>query len=166
MSAKKKGSVADAVSKLAAPFARQLGLTLWDVRLVKEGGTRILRIYIDKPGGVGIEDCEKMSRAVNAPLDELDPISEAYCLEVSSPGINRELTREEHFAAYAGSPVTMRLIRPAENGEKELKGSLLGLEDGAVTISGAGEQKISVPRKEIASVRLAEDDFVEGTEKR
>ena len=100
MAAKKKGGNTVAlVRRLAEPIARDLGLMLWDVRFVKEGADWFLRIFIDKPEGIGIEDCEAMSRAINGPLDELDPVEQSYCLEVCSPGMNRELTRDEHFSS-------------------------------------------------------------------
>jgi ribosome maturation factor RimP len=102
----KKGGVAETVRKLVLPYAETLGLSVWDVRYVREGGAWYLRIFIDKEGGVGIEDCEKLSRAIDKPLDELDPIKESYCLEVSSPGINRELTRP-NILKPASVPVFM-----------------------------------------------------------
>ena len=134
------------------------------MRYVKEGGSWYLRIFIDRPGGVGIEDCEKMSRAVSGPLDEADPIRESYCLEVSSPGVNRELTREEHFRAYRGSGVTVRLIRPLPDGHRVLRGTLLGCMDGTVTLCAESGENVTLPRKDVASVRLREDDFLEEIE--
>jgi ribosome maturation factor RimP len=86
-----------------------LGLSLWDVRYVKEGAQWYLRIFIDKPDGVSIDDCEKVSRAVNDPLDALDPIENAYCLEVCSPGIERELKCIEHIEACEGWDVEVKL---------------------------------------------------------
>ena len=91
--------------RLAEPVAQELGLTLWDVRFVKEGASWYLRFMIDKPEGVSIDDCVAMSRRMNPILDEADPIAHAYCMEVMSPGVERELTRPEHFAACAGMPV-------------------------------------------------------------
>ena len=87
--AEKKPSTVQIVTDLVSPFAEALGLSLWDVRYEKEGAGWYLRIFIDKPGGVNIDDCEALSRAVDAPLDEADPIPESYTLEVSSPGIER-----------------------------------------------------------------------------
>ena len=92
------------IRALAAPIAKELGYDLWDVRFVKEGAEWYLRIFIDKPDGIGIDDCVAMSRAINDPLDRLDPIDQAYCLEVCSPGLNRELTRDEHFGGSSDSP--------------------------------------------------------------
>lgn len=147
--------------KLALPCAQRLGLSVWDVRYEKEGGAWYLRIFIDKPGGVGINDCEAMSRAVSAPLDELDPIRESYCLEVSSPGVNRELRRSEHFEASLGSRVTARLIRPAENGTREMSGVLAGYEDGKIKLTADSGETVELPLRETAWVRLAEDELEE-----
>ena len=91
------GNVVAMVWPLAEKIVKQLGLELWDVRFVKEGSGFYLRIFIDSENGVTIEDCEATSRALDAPLDELDPIAQNYCLEVCSPGLERELVRDEHF---------------------------------------------------------------------
>jgi ribosome maturation factor RimP len=160
----KKGGVAETVRAFVLPYAEQLGLSVWDVRYVREGGAWYLRIFIDKPGGVGIEDCENMSRAINEPLDELDPVPNSYCLEVSSPGVNRELTRPEHFEAYAGADVAVRLIRPLPDGRRVLTGKLLCLEGSDITLTDGTGEKIVVSRKDAASVRLREDDFLEEIE--
>ncbi|XOQ43157.1 MAG: Ribosome maturation factor RimP [Clostridium sp.] len=156
-----KGGVAAAVRKLALPYAQQLGLSLWDVRYEKEGGAWYLRIFIDKPGGVGIDDCEAMSRAIDGPLDELDPIKEPYCLEVSSPGLNRELRREEHFTAFLGSRVAVRLIRPLPDGTRDLIGKLAGYADGRVKLTADSEETVEVPVRDTAWVRLQEDELEE-----
>ncbi len=163
LSGRRKCGVAETVRKFAVPYAEKLGLSIWDVRYVREGGSNFLRIYIDRAGGVGIDDCEKMSRAVNGPLDELDPIAGPYCLEVSSPGVNRLLTRPEHFQKYLGATVAVRLIRPLADGRRDLTGKLRSYGDGGISVSegSGGERELS--RKDIASVRLAEDDFLEET---
>lgn len=161
---KKSGNTVEAVRKLVEPIAAGLGLAIWDVRFLKEGADWFLRIFIDKPGGIGIDDCEAMSRAINTPLDELDPIEQAYCLEVSSPGINRELTRAEHFAAFLGSPVRAKLIRPLQDGSRALSGLLRGFENGIITLQTDGGEEISLVQKDASSVRLVEDDFVGGIE--
>ena len=93
MAKKEKGNTVAAVWQIAQPIAESLGLELWDVRFVKEGADWFLRIFIDKEDGVSIDDCEAMSRAIDKPLDDADPISQSYCLEVSSPGVERELVR-------------------------------------------------------------------------
>lgn len=153
------------VRKLALPYAQQLGLSIWDVRYEKEGGAWYLRIFIDKPGGVGIEDCEAMSRAINGPLDELDPIRESYCLEVSSPGLNRELRREEHFAAFSGARVAVRLIRPLPDGTRNVTGILAGYDGGRVKLTADSGETVELPVRDTAWVRLQEDELEEYEEK-
>lgn len=157
MSKKKGGSVAGEVTALVRPIVQSLGLELWDVRYLKEGANRILRIYIDSENGVTIEDCENVTRAVDAPLDELDPIEESYTLEVSSPGIERELVREEHFDRFLGAPVMIKLIRPAENGERELRGILLENTKDSVAIRLEDGSEAVIIKKDTVYIKL--DDF-------
>ena len=161
---KRQGNTAAAVWKLAQPIAESLGLILWDVRFVKEGALWYLRIFIDKPEGVGIEDCEAMSRAVNGPLDELDPIEQSYCLEVSSTGINRELVRPEHFDAFLDCFVIVKLIRPLEDGSREVGGILRSYqEDGSIVLQTGEEETetTTITAKERVTVRVMEEDFLE-----
>jgi ribosome maturation factor RimP len=158
---KRSGGTVQIVTALAEPVARQLGLSLWDVRFVKEGAGWFLRILIDKPGGVGIDDCEKMSRALNPLLDQADPIEQSYCLEVGSPGIGRELTRPEHFQRFAGARVRVKLIRPGQDGRRELTGTLLSCEDSVIRLRAGEEELIAIPKKDTSSVRLLDDELVE-----
>ena len=102
----------------AAPggIAGALELLLWDIRFVKEGATWILRVVIDREDEpVSINDCVAVSRRLSPVLDEADPIPQSYCLEVTSPGADRELTRPEHYAYYEGYPVNLKFYRPDEN---------------------------------------------------
>lgn len=161
---KKASNTEAAVWNLAKPIAEGLGLSVWDVRYVREGGNWFLRIFIDKPGGVGIDDCEAMSRAINDPLDELDPIRESYCMEVSSPGLNRALTREEHFRAFEGADVAVRLIRPLEDGRRVLRGSLAGFEGGILTLGLESGEKAEIRLRDAAWVKLLDDDELEEIE--
>ena len=155
---KKRGSTTDVVLALAAPLAAELGLTLWDVTFTKEGADWYLRIFIDKPGGVSIDDCVDMTHAVNPVLDSEDPIPQEYTLEVSSPGINRKLTRPEHFEAFLEAPVHVKLIRPLENGVRELEGILIDvLENGDFEIITDEETTVTFTKKECAAVHLIED---------
>ena len=163
MAEKKKGvNTAAIVRQLAAPIAESLGYILWDVRFVKEGADWFLRIFIDKPGGVGIDDCVAMTRAVNDPLDELDPIAQEYCLEVCSPGLGRELTRPEHFAAFVGARVLARLIRPLPDGRRELRGTLLGYEENTITLDAGGAEPVLLERAAVSKVRLLDDEDIDG----
>ena len=120
-------------AELAAPFVEAAGCTLWDVEYVREGSERVLRVYIDKEGGVCIDDCEAVARAMDPILDEKDPIPESYHFEVCSAGLERPLRRPKDFEQFLGSPVTVKLYRPY-NGLKEIPGILRGYEDGKVTV--------------------------------
>ena len=152
----KGGNTVGAVRAIVEPLAQSLGLSIWDVRFLKEGATWYLRIFIDKPGGVSIDDCVDLTHAINGPLDEADPIEQAYCLEVSSPGVERELTRDEHFAAYLGAPVKVRTIRPVD-GARDFAGTLEDYADGQITLRLADGAGLSFAKKEVSWVKL--DDF-------
>ncbi len=156
----KKGGIATVVRSIAKPVAESLGLSVWDVRYVKEGAQWYLRITIDKEDGVSIDDCEKMSRAVEALLDENDPCPDAYILEVSSPGVERELTAEEHFARFIGADIMVKMIRPIEGIGKEFKGVLTAADKHTVTITDhSGENEITVNKKDTAYIKLDDFDF-------
>ena len=148
----KGNSVAEQVLALAEPLADELGFFIWDVEFVKEGGRRILRITIDSEEGINIEDCEKLHRALDPVLDEADPIAEAYYLEVSSPGIERELKNDMHIEACEGWDVEVRLYAPLD-GTKIYRGKLLTLgENGEIRIeTDAGEK--SFPRASVAKLQ-------------
>ena len=142
---------------IAEPIAEELGLILWDVVFEKEGANYYLRIFIDKEDGVGIEDCINMSHALDGPLDAEDPIDRQYNLQVSSPGIERKLTRPFHFDYAMEEKVILKLIRPF-NGQREFKGVLVDYsEKGDVTIAFDEENTMTAEKKEIAWVKL--DDF-------
>lgn len=157
--AKSKGGVTvSKVWELCQPIVEGFGLSLWDVRYVKEGADRFLRVYIDKPEGIDINDCENVSRAINGPLDELDPIEETYCLEVCSPGIERELIRDEHFMQFIGADIMVKMLRPIDGIGREFKGVLKDYSDGKVTIEDySGENEITISKKDAAWIKL--DDF-------
>ena len=141
--------VTELTASLAAPIAAEQGCTLWDVEYVKEAGVWFLRVYIDKAGGVSINDCEAVSRPLSDKLDEADPIEGSYTLEVSSAGADRALKRPEHFAAFLGSEVAVRLYRPV-NGKKEFTGLLEGYQQGDVLLEGG----VRLEKKDVAQVRL------------
>lgn len=146
------------VEEIARPIADALGLQIWDIRYLKEGSQWFLRIFIDKDGGVDINDCERMSRALDEPLDKADPIDGEYILEVSSPGIERELVKPEHFEAFIGADIMVKMIRPIDGIGKEFKGVLTAFEDGAVTITDhSGENTVTINKKDAAYIKL--DDF-------
>lgn len=146
------------VEEIARPIADELGLKIWDVRYLKEGSQWYLRIFIDKDGGVDINDCERMSRALDEPLDQADPIDGEYILEVSSPGIERELLKPGHFAAFIGADIMVKMIRPIEGVGKEFKGVLTAFDDGEVTVTDhSGENTVTINKKDAAYIKL--DDF-------
>ncbi|MBQ7288952.1 MAG: ribosome maturation factor RimP [Clostridia bacterium] len=127
-------NTADKVRELVEPTVQALGLRVWDVRYVKEGAAWYLRVYIDSDDGININDCTEVSRRIDPILDAADPISTSYYLEVCSPGLERELTRPEHFAAMQGRSVQVHLVRPIE-GQRDFTGILTGWEDGSVTLT-------------------------------
>ena len=124
--------IADRVREIITPTADELGYYLWDVEYVKEGADFILRITIDSEEGITIDDCEAMSRAIDPILDQHDPIPDQYLLEVSSPGIERELTRDDHFDLCIGEKVEVRLFAPVDGsrvwvgilGERDAEGNI------------------------------------------
>ncbi len=145
-------SISEVVEALARPVVEGLGLILWDVEYLKEGGQWYLRLYLDKEDGVSIEDCEAVSRALDPILDREDPIDDAYIFEVASAGAERTLKRPSDFAAYVGHLVELRTFKP-KDGAKQFLGNLMGEENGAVTIEVDGSP-ITFEKNEIALVRL------------
>lgn len=152
----KDSNTVSAVRAIAEPIAQRLGLEIWDIRFLKEGTGWFLRIFIDKDGGVGIDDCVEMSRALNDPLDEADLIEQAYCLEVSSPGVERELVRSEHFQKYLGASVKLKTIRPVD-GKREFSGVLEDYDNGLATVRLEDGSGLTLSKKETAWIKL--DDF-------
>ena len=144
--------VTDLVSRLAAPAVEAAGCELWDVEYVREAGSWFLRLYIDKPGGVDILDCETVSRTVSDLLDEADPIEGSYTFEVSSAGAERPLKRPGDFARFLGSPVLVKLYK-ARDGRKEFPGHLAGYQNGDITITMNSED-ITFSKDEVALCRL------------
>lgn len=148
----------EAVRTLAEPIAAECGVEIWDVRFVKEGAEKYLRIFIDKEEGVSIDDCEAVSRALDEPLEKNDPIKEPYILEVSSPGLERELTRAEHFDRFIGADIMVRLIRPMEVLGRDFCGVLTAHDKDTVTVTDhSGENQVTINKKDTAWVKL--DDF-------
>ena len=144
--------VTEQVAQFAQSVVEANGCSLWDVEYVREGADRVLRVYIEKEGGVDISDCEAISRAMDPILDEKDPISESYHFEGCSAGLERALKRPSDFAEFMNSPVLVKLYRP-RNGLKELPGILRGYEEGRVTLE-AGKETITFEKSEVALVRL------------
>lgn len=144
--------ITEQVRQFAEPLVEENGCSLWDVEYVREGGEWFLRLYIDKDGGVDIDDCERVSRAVDPVLDEKDPIPESYRFEVCSAGLERQLKRPSDFERFMGEPILLKTYQP-KNGTKEFPGVLAGYDNGAVTVDMNGKS-IAFEKTEIALVRL------------
>ena len=131
-------NIAETVREGIQPVADELGLLIWDVEFVKEGARRVLRVTIDSDEGITIDDCERMHRAIDPVLDEADPIESAYDLEVSSPGIERELRTDAHIAFGIGELVDLRFFAPV-NGKKTHRGVLVGRDEaGSILLEADG----------------------------
>lgn len=144
--------VTELVASFAEPIVKQHGCELWDVEYVREGSEYFLRLYLDKEGGVDINDCEAVSRAVDPILDEKDPIPGSYHFEVCSAGLERALKRPSDFERFLGSAVTVKLYRP-RNGLKEIPCVLKAYDNGRITVE-AGKETITFEKSEVALVRL------------
>ena len=138
------------------PLVEERHFELVDVEYVKEGSSWYLRAYIDKEGGITIDDCERFSRAIDKRLDAADPIDQSYTLEVSSPGIERELTKDWHYEACMGLELSVRLIRPVD-GVRDFVGTLTGYQDGAVTLLLPEDVEMTFQRGEASHVRVYND---------
>ena len=146
------GKAEEKVSLLAERLAEELAVELVDVELVKEGSQWFLRIYIDKEGGMDLDTCEIFSRRLGEILDEDDPISQAYRLEVSSPGIERVLKKEKDFVRFSGQKVKISLFE-AIDGKKQLIGLLMGIQDGKVKVE-ADEKVYELALAQISKANL------------
>lgn len=130
------------------------GVRLWDVRFLKEGASWYLRVFIDKPEGISIDDCTNVSHAIDPIIDEADPIDVSYYLEVCSPGIERELTRSRHYEESLGKQVRLKLYR-AYDGKKEITGTLEDVTEENVTLVTEGNA-LTVERKNISKANLSD----------
>lgn len=144
--------VTEQVAAFAEDVVKAHGCSLWDVEYVREGSEYFLRLYIDKEGGVDINDCEAISRAMDPILDEKDPVPGSYHFEVCSAGLERALKRPGDFERFLGSPITVKLYRPY-NGLKELPCVLRGYEDGRLTVE-SGKETVTFEKSQVALVRL------------
>jgi len=147
----------EVVEEIVKPVCEQMGLILWDVRFEKEGPDWFLRIFIDKEGGIFIEDCENLSRTVDPMIDEADPISQAYWLEVSSAGLGRKMTKDFHFEAKKGEEALAKMIRPTEDGLREIRGTIVGCTNGVVTLNCEGTER-QINLKDTSFVKLTDDE--------
>ena len=148
---RQKKNIAATVRELVQPVADELGYLLWDVEYVKEGAEMVLRITIDSDAGIGIEDCERFHRTVDPILDAADPIENSYRLETTSPGVERTLTRPEHFDRCMGEKVEVRLYAPLR-GQKQFLGTLAAADADTLTLT-VGEDTVTLPKDKCAKVQ-------------
>ncbi len=151
-----KKDIETRAEQLLWPITEKQGVRIYDVEYVKEGSDWYLRAYIDKDGGVTIEDCEAVSRAYSEKLDEADLIADAYILEVSSPGLGRQLKKDRHFENSIGEEVELKLFE-AVDGEKEYTGILKAFDKDTVTIEAEGKEPQTFERSKLAVIRLKVD---------
>lgn len=146
-----KRRIEDVAAELVQPIVDRLLFELVDVEFLKEGANWYLRIYIDKPDGIAIEDCQIVSEELSDRLDETDPIKQSYILEVSSPGLERPLKKDSDFERFKGEPVEVKLFKPV-NGKKVFEGDLLGLEGSIINIKQDSEV-LKFDRSDVAVIR-------------
>ena len=145
---------AERVYELIKDAVEAEGVRLWDVRFLKEGASWYLRVFIDKPEGISIDDCTNVSHAIDPIIDEADPIDVSYYLEVCSPGIERELTRSRHYEESLGKQVRLKLYR-AYDGKKEITGTLEDVTEENVTLVTEGNA-LTMERKNISKANLSD----------
>ena len=153
---KNKGSTVETVTSIVLPVCEEMGLKLWDVTFEKEGAEWFLKVLVEKEGAdIDILECEAFSRRIDPLIDEADPIDQSYFLEVGSPGLGRRLSKEEHFKRYLGEMVYVRLIRPDENGVKEIEGKLLEYKGSTIVVEGFNEIELN----KTSFVKLCDDEI-------
>lgn len=143
--------IEEKVENLIKEKIENLGYDLYDVEYAKEGPNYFLRIFIDKPEGIDLSDCEKVNNEIVDKLDEADYIKEQYFLEISSPGIERILKKDKHLEQNIGAEVQIKLFKKDENGQKEYQGMLKAFNENTITIEQ--EQEINIERKNIAQIK-------------
>ncbi|CCJ33530.1 ribosome maturation factor RimP [Caloramator australicus] len=146
--------IIEIVTNIARPIVEKFNLELVDVDFVKENNEWFLRVFIDKEGGITIDDCTNVSRILSDKLDEVDPISVSYYLEVSSPGINRPLKKEEDFIRFKGRKIKLKLFKEIDD-KKILKGILLGIKENKVIVN-LKDKEIEIDFNNISSANLDE----------
>ena len=151
-----KKNIVGTVTELISPVAEEMDIILWDVEFVKEGAKKILRITIDSEEGIDINLCEKFHRTIDPMLDEADPIDESYYLEVTSPGIEREIKTDAHIYMCEGEKVEVKLYAP-KNGSKSFTGILVGLNDDNKVIITINGENVEFEKNEIAKMHTVFD---------
>jgi len=150
----KKADIEQHCTELVTPIIEENNFELVDVEYVKEGADYYLRVYADKEGGINIDDCVLISRALEAKLDEADKISDAYILEVSSPGLTRPLKKDKDFIRSINKLVEIKLYKVI-NGYKEYEGILKEFTDTTITIILDDEEELTLNKNDISMIRLA-----------
>ena len=155
---KSSGSIVAVVSEALTPVINELGYSVWDIEFVKEGADYFLRFTIDHADGIDIDDCEKVHRTIDPLLDELDPIEDAYHLEVSSPGLERDLRHDWHYEVCMGMNIELRLFAPIEAypGKKSFVGILKSYADEAITLD-TPDGEVTVPHKAVSKAKTVYD---------
>ena len=162
--AKKGGNIAGVVYEAISPEVEKLGYSIWDVEYVKEGSEWYLRITIDSEEGIDIDDCEKAYRVIDEIVDRIDPVEGSYHLEVSSPGVERDLRTSEHFLWAVGLVVVLKLFA-AVDGKKELVGTLTSVSDDGSLVIDVGGGAYTVERQKISRAHLYFDFDAAGDSK-
>ncbi|WP_099187184.1 ribosome maturation factor RimP [Tepidibacter mesophilus] len=149
-----KRSIESTIEEIVLPIVEKNNFELIDVEYVKEAGHYYLRVYIDKDGGIGLNDCKMVSDELSESLDKIDPIKENYFLEISSPGIDRPLKKDKDFDRYKGRDVELKLYK-ALDGQKQFEGELVGLFEDIIKIKTDKDEILEFNKKEVSIIRLS-----------
>lgn len=149
-----KKSIEKTIEEIVLPIVDKNNFELIDVEYIKEAGHYYLRVYIDKEGGIGLNDCKMVSEGLSETLDKIDPIKENYFLEISSPGIDRPLKKDNDFERYKGRDVELKLYK-ALDGQKQFEGELVGLFEGIIKIKTDKDEILEFNKKEVSIIRLS-----------
>jgi len=149
-----KKSIEKTIEEIVLPIVDKNKFELIDVEYIKEAGHYYLRVYIDKEGGIGLNDCKMVSEELSEILDKIDPIKENYFLEISSPGIDRPLKKDSDFERYKGRDVELKLYK-ALDGQKQFEGELVGLFEGIIKIKTDKDEILEFNKKEVSIIRLS-----------
>lgn len=151
-----QGDVLERIREMARGILEFEGMEYVHLEMKQIGGGAVLRLLIDREGGVTLDDCSRISRRLSAQLDVEDPIAHGYTLEVSSPGLDRPLFSDRDYERFAGQQVRVRTVAPRD-GRRQFAGRLVGLADGLVRLVLDGDEEIALPREQIAEARIVPD---------
>lgn len=149
-----KKSVIGYIKEVIESIIKDSDYELVDLEIKKEGSNKFLRIYLDKPGGITLDDCQLMSNAISDELDKTDPIKEAYYLEVSSPGLDRPIKTDKDLKRNINKDVEVKLYEPLD-GEKLIQGSLIEFDEKVLKLQYEDESVVDIPREKVALIKLA-----------